>query len=99
MRAPRPIRLSEDFVPVSELKAKTADWLRRIAETGQPLVVTQNGRPAGVLLSPEAFDALTAQAAFVAAIEEGIADADAGRTRSHAEVQRRLRARLGKRSE
>ena len=99
MRAPRPLRISEDFVPVSELKAKTADWLRRIAETDQPLVVTQNGRPAGVLLSPAAFDALTERAAFIAAIEEGVADADAGRTRSHADVQRRMRARFATRAE
>lgn len=92
----RPVRVSEDFVPVSELKAKTADWLRRIAETGQPLVVTQNGRPAAVLLSPEAFDALTERVALTAAVEEGLADADAGRTHPHGRVEQRVRSRYVK---
>ena len=49
MRAPL---ISEDFVPVSEFKAQAAEWLRRIGETDAPLVVTQHGKPAGVLLSP-----------------------------------------------
>jgi prevent-host-death family protein len=51
----RALRVSENFVPVSELKAQAADWLRKIGETGAPVVVTQNGKPAGVALS-RAFD-------------------------------------------
>ena len=50
----RSVRISENFVPVSEFKAQAADWLRKLSESGGPVVVTQNGRPAGVLLSPEA---------------------------------------------
>ena len=90
----RPLRVSEDFVPVSEFKAQAAEWLRKAAESGAPVVVTQNGRPAGVLLSPQAFDDLTARARFVEAVEAGMADADAGRVRSHQEVIRRVQARL-----
>lgn len=93
---PTVLRVSEDFVPVSELKAKAAEYLRRIGESGAPLVVTQNGRPAGVLLSPEAFDALTERARFVSAVEEGLADVDAGRVHSHASLRKRMAARLGR---
>lgn len=89
------LRVSEDFIPVSELKAQTAEYLRRVSASNAPLVVTQNGRPAGVLLSPEAFDALTERARFVSAVEEGLADVEAGRVHSHASVQRRLAARYG----
>ena len=94
----RSLRVSENFVPVSELKAQAADWLRKIGETGAPVVVTQNGKPAAVLLSPRAFDDLTEQARFVSAVREGIADADAGRVHSHAEVARRMKARAGGKS-
>ena len=59
------------------------------------MVVTQNGRPAGVLLSPKAFDALTERARFFAAIEEGLADGDAGRVHTHGAVVRRLKSRFG----
>jgi prevent-host-death family protein len=91
----RPVRISENFVPVSEFKAQAADWLRKLAETGAPVVVTQNGKPAGVLLSPQAFDQLTDQARFVAAVTEGLADADAGRFHAHAEVVKRMKVRFG----
>lgn len=94
----RPLRVSEDFVPVSELKAQTAEWLRKIAESNAPLVVTQNGRPAGVLLSPQAFDELTEQARFGTAVADGLADADAGRATSHADVVRRMAERFGEAS-
>jgi prevent-host-death family protein len=91
----RAVRISENFVPVSEFKAQASDWLRKIRETGAPVVVTQNGKPAGVLLSPRAFDALTEQARFVSAVNEGLADVDAGRVHSHAAVKKRMKARLG----
>ena len=91
----RSVRISENFVPVSEFKAQAADWLRKLSESGGPVVVTQNGRPAGVLLSPEAFDDLTEQARFAAAVSEGLADAEAGRVHAHADVVKRMRSRLG----
>ena len=93
MRAPL---ISEDFVPVSEFKAQAAEWLRRIGETDAPLVVTQHGKPAGVVLSPRAFDSLTQQARFSTAVAEGLADAEGGRVHAHAEVAKRLRVRLGR---
>jgi predicted transcriptional regulator len=55
-----------------------------------------SGRPAGVLLSPRAFDELTERARFVEAVAEGLADADAGKVHAHADVARRLKARLQK---
>lgn len=92
----RPIRVSENSIPMSELVANVAAWLRRVDETGEALVITQNGKAAGVLLSPETFDALTERARFVAAVNEGLADANARRTHSHANVRARLSARYGK---
>jgi prevent-host-death family protein len=94
----RALRVSEDFVPVSEFKARAADWLRRIGESGAPVVVTLNGKPAAVLLSPQAFDELTDRARFVAAVSEGLADAEAGRVHPHDEVVKRMKARFGRRA-
>ena len=87
MGAAAAVRISEDIVPVSDFKAQAADLLRRVAEGGHPLVITQNGKAAGVLLSPAEFDRLSERARFVGAVEEGLADADAGRVRDHDEVR------------
>lgn len=89
----RAIRISEDIVPVSEFKAQAAEYLHRITATGQPIIITQNGKAAGVLLSPAEFDRLSEQDRFVAAVQEGLADADTGLLSDHDEVTARMRAR------
>ena len=89
----RAVRVSEDIVPVSDFKAQAADWLKRVADTGQPLVITQNGKAAGVLLSPAQFDALTERARFLEAVDAGLADSDAGRVHTHAAVVAQMRRR------
>lgn len=91
----RSLRVSQDFVPISELKAQAAEWLLRLAETDAPVVVTQNGRPAGVLLSPRAYDELTERASFVTAVNRGMADALDGRVTDHADVKQRMKTRFG----
>lgn len=80
------IRVSEDIVPVSDFKARASEWLRRIAGSGHPLVITQNGKAAGVLLSPAAFDELAERQQFLAAVQEGMADEQAGRSHTTGEV-------------
>lgn len=89
----RALRVSEDIVPVSQFKTEAAEWLRRCAATGQAVVITQNGKPAGVLVSPSVFDELTERRRFVAAVEEGLQDGDAGRLADHASVVSQIRKR------
>lgn len=91
----QPLRVSENIVPVSEFKAKAAEWLRRLGETGEPLVITQNGKAAGVLVSPGVFDRLTERARFIHAAERGLEDLEAGRAHSHEDVVAEMRERFG----
>jgi len=94
----RAVRNSKKVVSVSEIKEQAADWLHGHAEAGAPIVVTQNGKPAGVLLSPQAFDELTERARFVAAVGEGLDDIEAGRVHTHADVVKRMKARFGRKT-
>ena len=87
----RPLRVSDNIVPVSDFKARAAEWLRRLAESGEPVVITQNGKAAGVLLSPSAFDDLTENLRFIRAVEEGLADVEAGNVTPHEEVVLEMR--------
>ncbi len=91
----RPLKVADNIIPVSEFKAKAAEWLRRLAENGEAMVITQNGKAAGVILSPAVFDQLTERARFMQAIEEGIQDVDAGRIHTHEEVVAEMRSRFG----
>jgi prevent-host-death family protein len=97
----RAVRISEDIVPVSDFKAQAANWSKRVADTGQPVVITQNGKAAAVLVSPSEFDRLCERAGLLEAIDAGLADEKAGRVVSHgavvAEMKRRAARRTSKR--
>jgi len=87
---------TEDIHPLSEHRAQLTQHLRQVQETGRPMVITQNGRPAAVVLSPSAYDELVCQAEFasdVTAIKQGLADAEAGLGRDANEVLREIAER------
>lgn len=86
----KPLRVSQDIVPMAEFKGHAAHWFRRVAENNQPVVITQNGKPAGVLLSPAEFDRLMERERFLTDVAAGVADLDAGRTVTTDELKRRL---------
>lgn len=85
------VQISDGIVPLGEFKAQAAKLLKRIGESGQPLVITQNGRPAGVLLSPREYDRMQERERFLASIAAGLADAESGRAMSSTELRERLR--------
>jgi prevent-host-death family protein len=52
--------------------------MRQLRDTGRPIVITQHGKPAGVLIPTGDFDRLTERERFVGAIRQGMAESDAG---------------------
>jgi antitoxin YefM len=85
------VQISDGIVPLGEFKAQAAKLLKRIGETGQPMVINQNDRPAGVLLSPREYDRLQERQRFLDSIAAGLADAESGRTVTTMELRERLR--------
>ena len=82
----KPLNVSSDILTIGNFKSNAATVLRSVRESGRAVVLTQHGRPAGVLVSPEDYDRLIARERFVASVEQGIADVDAGRTISDEEL-------------
>ena len=72
---------------LTRFKRQTADYLHRLQETGEPLVLTVNGRAQVVVQDATAYQKLLDAAAkreredLRSAIEEGLADVRAGRTK------------------
>lgn len=73
------MHISEDILPLAKFKTQASEVLRRLHTAQRPIVITQNGKPTAVMITPEEFDRLTEQTRFLAAVEEGLADAKAGR--------------------
>jgi prevent-host-death family protein len=70
---------SEDIIPIAELKANMSELVRGLAERPRPLVVTLNGKPAAVVMSPREYDRLSYQARFIDSVAAGLSDVEAGR--------------------
>jgi prevent-host-death family protein len=91
----KPLQLSEDILPIGEFKTHASQVLRKLRQSQRPVVITQNGRPAAVLITPEEFDALHYREWVIAAVSEGLADSEAGRVYEDEEVKRLLDEEFG----
>jgi len=78
--------IAEGIVPLGEFKSKASALIKNVRKTSSPLVITQNGRPAAVLMSPEEYDRLQEEQKYLEAIAAGLPDAEAGRLIDHAKV-------------
>jgi len=70
----KPIHITNDIIPVAEFKTRISKYLNEIRATGRPMIITQNGKPAGVLLAPDDFDELVYQKSLIESITRGLAD-------------------------
>jgi prevent-host-death family protein len=86
----RDIDVLDGIVPLGEFKSKASKIIRDIAGSQEPLVITQNGRPAAVLMSPKAFQELRESHEFYRAVAEGVTDSEDGRVIDHKKVRRWL---------
>ncbi|MBI5584464.1 MAG: type II toxin-antitoxin system Phd/YefM family antitoxin [Deltaproteobacteria bacterium] len=87
------ISINNDIVPIGEFKTSISKWFKTIQNTGHPLIITQNGKPAGVLLSPQEYDDLVYRNSFLDSVKQGLADATSGKTYRTKEVREALKNR------
>jgi prevent-host-death family protein len=90
------ISISNDIIPVGEFKSRLAFYLNEIQEKGNTLVITQNGKPAGVLLSPDEFDDLRLTKQFIESVARGLSDSDKGDVFSTSRVKAFLKTNHSK---
>ncbi len=83
------LRVSDGVIPLGEFKTHAASYLK---DLDGPVVITQNGRPAGVLLSPVEYDRICEQQRFLESIAAGIADVQNGRVMDEGGLQEQLAA-------
>ena len=72
------LNISTDIIPIGEFKRQMSKWLNTAKDTGHPLIITQNGKPAAVVLSPEEFDKMKYTERFLNSVNQGLTDINAG---------------------
>jgi prevent-host-death family protein len=90
------INIAEDIIPIGEFKTHASEYLRKMHRTRRPMVITQNGRPAAVVLTPAEFEELGYREFVKAKIKAGIESSEKGPNRSLDEVATRVKEKIRK---
>src|SRR5680860_1866919 len=89
------VKFSEDIVPLGDMKVNPGKIVRRVDETGRPVLLTRHGRGVAVVQALSDYEALQQERDFMRAVVAGLSDIDADRVASLEEVK--SRGRLGAR--
>jgi antitoxin YefM len=90
----RPIRFSRDIRPLSEFRANAAALINQVRSTRRPLVLTQHGKSAAVVLDVEEYERLVERAELLEDVATAEEQFVRGEGVSTEEAKARLRARL-----
>ena len=84
----------EAIEPVTTLKSKSAELVRRARDSGQPIIITQNGKATAVLQDVESYQRQRQALLLLRYLARGDRDARQGKLLSDAEADQHFRARL-----
>jgi len=90
----RKLKPSRDIQPVTEFRANAAQFIEQVQVTGEPVILTQHGKSAAVLLDVSSYEAMVEELALLRDVRTAEDQVAAGTTLAHAAVAKRLRARL-----
>jgi prevent-host-death family protein len=91
------MRSEQPSPPISttELSERATELVKRVHETGDVVIVLQDGEPAAVLVDATESAALRAHRRFLNAVRAGLADVEAGRVLPTPEIKKSLEAEFG----
>ena len=90
------LKPSRDIQPVTAFRANAAQFIEQVQATREPVILTQHGRSAAVLLDVESYEDMLDELAPLRDVRQAEEQVAAGKTVTHAAVAKRLRARLGR---
>jgi prevent-host-death family protein len=82
---------TEDIQPLTAFRANVASFVDQVRETGRPLVLTQHGRSAAVLLGAADYEALIEELEVLRDIQVSERELAEGRGIPHEQVAQELR--------
>lgn len=86
---------TEDVRPLSEFRANAAAFVNQVRETRRPLILTQHGRSAAVLLDVKAYEDLVEHAELLHDVQLAEAQIAEGKYIEHADFKKYIFERLG----
>lgn len=88
------MRLKEDIKPVTYMKTRSAELLKKVSESRRPTIITQNGEAKAVVLDVESYEELRDAAMLLRLAAQGEKDLEEGRVLPQEQALERVRSRL-----
>jgi len=88
------VRPTEDIRPLADFRANLASVVRQVQRTKRPVILTQHGRSAAVLVDAGEYEALVERAELPEDVRAAEAEIEAGRGLAHARAKAAVLARL-----
>jgi prevent-host-death family protein len=86
---------TEDVRPLSEFRANAAAFVNQVRDTRRPLIITQHGRSAAVLLDVKAYEDLVEHAELLHDVKMAETQIAEGKYIEHADFKKYVFERLG----
>jgi prevent-host-death family protein len=90
------MKYSAGIEPVTVLKSKSARLINRVRETGQPLMITVNGKAAAVLQDVETYERQQQALLLLKFLAAGDKELKAGKGVSHAQATAHFQGTLAR---
>ena len=90
------VKPSQDIQPLSTFRANAASLVQQVRETKRPLVLTQHGRSAAVVLDVGEYEAMVEQIELLRDVRQAEYELDSGLGIDPDTAEARLRARVNR---
>lgn len=90
------ISLTNDIEPLSEFRKKSADFVKRLKKEKQPIVLTQHGKSAAILLDVSEFERISTKLKMLEDLLEAKQQVEEGKTFTMDEAKERIEKHLSK---
>jgi len=87
-------KLDRDIKPVSDFRANAAELIDEVRRSGRPLVLTQRGHSAAVVLGVAEYERMVEEIEMLSDVRTAIKEIDEGRGVSNRDAKAELRRRF-----
>jgi len=92
----RTFRIATDIKPVSDFRANAAEMIEQVKTTGRPLVLTQRGESAAVLLDVAVYQELIEEIDLLSDVRTAMKQVELGQVLSNSAAKAELRKRFAR---
>lgn len=88
------IKLDKDVQPLSEFRSRISFYFDRVKKDKRPLIITQNGKSAAILLDVSEYEAMVERIEVLEDIKLAEKQISSGLEISHQDVKKKFSSRL-----